>query len=123
MSYRDFMKRHEERAKERKLTTVRRVQRCPCGHAVCGNYFVTPEAAVQGVSYSRDQAYLVAQVLDFFDECERDLDEFALRLARNAFNQITRSYSKTLDRPAQLTSAIQISIIDSFTSRNRTGIV
>lgn len=36
---------------------------CPCGHRLCGNWHVSPVAAVQGVGFTEKQARIVASVL------------------------------------------------------------
>jgi hypothetical protein len=37
---------------------------CPCGHSVCKNRFVDPVAAVQCVSFTKNQAEAVARLLN-----------------------------------------------------------
>jgi hypothetical protein len=41
---------------------------CPCGHRVCKNWFVDPVAAVQCVSFTKEQAEAVAQLLNDMEE-------------------------------------------------------
>jgi hypothetical protein len=36
---------------------------CPCGHPACTSWMVEPVAAVQGVSFTREQAEAVARLL------------------------------------------------------------
>lgn len=41
---------------------------CPCGHPVCKNWMVSGVAAVQGVSFTEQQARAVAGLLNFMNE-------------------------------------------------------
>lgn len=41
-----------------------RAEHCPCGHKSCADWHVYPPAAVQGVSFTRDQAEAVANLLE-----------------------------------------------------------
>jgi len=45
------------------MMTVYRAMPCPCGHKTCRAWMVNPVAAVQGVSFTRDQAEAVAAFL------------------------------------------------------------
>ena len=39
-------------------------QKCPCGHRHCKDWHVEPNAAVQGVSFTKEQAEAVAKLLN-----------------------------------------------------------
>lgn len=45
----------------------RRVEKCLCGHRACKDWHVSPEAALQGVKFTKDQATQVAILLDMID--------------------------------------------------------
>lgn len=45
----------------------RRVEKCPCGHPVCKDWHVHPEAAVQSVKFTESQARQVGHLLDRMD--------------------------------------------------------
>lgn len=38
--------------------------KCPCGHKSCKNWFVSPVAAVQSVSFTEEQAKAVAEFMN-----------------------------------------------------------
>lgn len=56
-----------------------RVKPCPCG---CQDYHVHPVAAVQGVSFTKEQAEAVAKLLEFL--VTRDLAELLRALGYDA---------------------------------------
>lgn len=45
----------------------RRVEKCPCRHPACKDWHVSPEAALQGVKFTKDEATQVAILLDMID--------------------------------------------------------
>lgn len=47
---------------------------CPCGHRFCKQWHVHPIAAFQGVSFTEEQAKLVAGVLNLHKEAQKDPD-------------------------------------------------
>lgn len=49
---------------------ARLVERCRCGHRVCNDWHVSPEAALQGVKFTEKQARAVAKLLDEMDQQE-----------------------------------------------------
>lgn len=46
------------------MVTRFRALPCPCGHRSCKNWFVDPVAAVQCVSFTKEQAYAVAEFMN-----------------------------------------------------------
>lgn len=46
--------------------------KCPCGHPSCKHWHVEPEAAVQGVNFTEEQAHLVASTLNASREPRSD---------------------------------------------------
>ncbi len=47
--------------------TYYHASRCPCGHPVCKDWHVDGVAAVQGVHFTEEQAYMVASLLNAMD--------------------------------------------------------
>jgi len=47
---------------------------CPCGHRACRNWLVTPHADLQGVSFSKEEAEAVADLLNKMHEPGRRKD-------------------------------------------------
>lgn len=45
----------------------RKIEKCPCGHAACKDWHVSPEAAIQGVKFTEEQATQVGILLDMRD--------------------------------------------------------
>lgn len=45
----------------------RQIERCRCGHAVCKDWHVYPEAALQGVKFTEAEARQVGHLLDKMD--------------------------------------------------------
>lgn len=42
--------------------------KCPCGHAACASWHVSPVADTQGVSFTKEQAEAVAKLLNDLDK-------------------------------------------------------
>lgn len=47
-----------------------RAIKCPCGHRACTAWMVDPEAAVQGVRFTQEEAELVASLLNKYHATE-----------------------------------------------------
>lgn len=45
----------------------RRIEKCQCGHPVCKDWHVHPEAALQGVKFTESEARQVGHLLDKVD--------------------------------------------------------
>lgn len=46
------------------MSTIHKAEPCGCGHRLCQDWHVTPNAAVRGVTFSRIEAEAVAAILN-----------------------------------------------------------
>lgn len=83
----------------------RRVEKCPCGHPACKDWHVAPEANLQGVKFTQEEATQVAILLDMMDR-ERDkptaTDAFVVDVSQQLTNAIAENLfarQKTLLKP------------------------
>lgn len=44
------------------------IAKCPCGDAVCTNWYVYPIAAIQGVKFTQEQAQACADLLNKMED-------------------------------------------------------